>query len=73
VSKPAFDRGILFLIAISSIVMAIDSPLADPHSTLSLTLSAIDIILVIFFTIEMLLKVIVTPSNPNPNPTPTPT
>jgi membrane-anchored protein YejM (alkaline phosphatase superfamily) len=53
-----FDNCIILLIVISSITLAIDNPLNDPESDLSITLMYIDIVITALFTIEFLLKVI---------------
>lgn len=49
---------ILFLIAISSILLALDNPLNDPNSFLASFLEYSDFILTSFFLAESLLKII---------------
>lgn len=53
-----FDRGVLFLILISSVLLAIDSPLLDPNSSLKKTLDNFDNVMTVLFTIEMSIKVV---------------
>ena len=57
VANPAFDRVVLILIAISSISLALDNPLLDPDSALANSLSEIEVVTTILFTVEMALKV----------------
>jgi Ion transport protein len=54
-----FDPFIMSLIFISTILMAIDSPLYDPDSKQSQILSLIDIVITSFFVFECLFKIIV--------------
>lgn len=58
ISNPNFDRFVLVLIFISSITLAIENPLLNPESQLSISLDVIDIILTVLFTIEMIIKII---------------
>jgi hypothetical protein len=58
VSRKEFDHSILLCIILSSVTLAIDSPLNDPHTTLSKALVIFDWIMTIIFTIEMILKII---------------
>ena len=53
-----FKNGILALIIITSVTLAIESPLKDPESTEVKVLSIIDLITTIIFTIEVMIKVI---------------
>jgi hypothetical protein len=54
----SFDMFILFLIALSSIMLALDNPLNDPESDLMRVLSLSDIILTSFFALEAVMKII---------------
>jgi voltage-dependent calcium channel T type alpha-1H len=56
VAHPYFDRIILALIFISSLALAMDSPLDDPVSFQVIALITLDNVLTVLFTIEMLLK-----------------
>ena len=58
VQSPWFDTTVLSLIIVSSILLAVDTPLLDPDSTLSTVLTILDIILTSLFTLEMLIKVV---------------
>ena len=58
VKSPKFDFFILLLIAISSILLALDNPLNDPNSKLSTFLKYSDFILTAFFLAESILKII---------------
>lgn len=53
-----FDAVMWVAIAISSILMAFDTPLADSLSTRSLTLYWIDLGMTCLFSIELVVKVI---------------
>lgn len=55
---PVFDNTILVLIAISSVALAVDTPLLDPTSTFAQILKVLDIILTVLFGTEMVLKII---------------
>jgi uncharacterized membrane protein len=59
VTHKYFDPFIMSLIFISTILMAVDSPLNDPESTLSQVLNIIDIVITSFFVIESVTKIIV--------------
>lgn len=48
----------LFLIAVSSVLLALDNPLNDPNSNLVAFLSIADIVLTSFFIFEAVLKII---------------
>ena len=58
VKNPKFEGFILFLIAFSSVLLALDNPLNDPESTLAHFLRYTDIILTIFFSSEAVFKII---------------
>jgi hypothetical protein len=57
-SSSKFDGFIMVLIIISSISLALENPLNDPDSSLVLVLLILDYITTIFFTIEVMIKVI---------------
>ena len=52
-----FEISIIVLIMLSSLILCIDTPLNDPDSTLSRTLTIIDFIFTFLFLIEALLKI----------------
>jgi voltage-dependent calcium channel T type alpha-1G len=54
-----FEGFILLIIFISTITMAIDSPLNDPNGKLSQVLDILDIVITAFFICESLIKIIV--------------
>ena len=54
-----FDNVILVLIIISSILLALDNPLNDPDGEMSRILRILDIVMTALFTIECLIKIIV--------------
>lgn len=58
VTHKYFDPFIMTLIFISTILMAVDSPLNDPNSTLSNVLNIIDIVITSFFVLESVSKII---------------
>jgi Ion transport protein len=58
VTHKYFDPFIMILIFVSTILMAVDSPLNDPDSTLSQVLNIIDIVITSFFVIESITKII---------------
>ena len=58
VCSKKFEYLIIALILVSSLMLAIDSPSVDPKSKLKEVLDVIDLVFVIIFTIEMVLKVI---------------
>lgn len=58
VKSQKFDMFILFLIAVSSILLALDNPLNDPNSNLASFLKYSDYILTSFFLAESILKII---------------
>ena len=53
-----FDNSILFLIIISSIKLAIDNPLTNPHSFFAVVLGYVDIIFNFCFIFEAMVKII---------------
>lgn len=53
-----FDNLILFLIGVSSVLLAVDNPLNDPSSGLVEFLTFMDIFMTVCFTIEMVMKII---------------
>jgi len=57
VTRKWFDHSILICIILSSVTLAIDSPLNDPDTTLSASLYILDWTMTIIFTIEMILKI----------------
>jgi hypothetical protein len=58
VSHKYFDPFIMTLIFTSTILMAVDSPLNDPNSTLSHALNIVDIVITSFFVLESVSKII---------------
>ncbi|KAK3253585.1 Caveolin-2 [Cymbomonas tetramitiformis] len=54
-----FELTILFLIALSSIMLAIESPDVQDSSTLGRVLFHMDLIFTVLFTLEMIIKIIV--------------
>uniref|UniRef100_A0A7S2FHT8 Ion transport domain-containing protein n=1 Tax=Octactis speculum TaxID=3111310 RepID=A0A7S2FHT8_9STRA len=57
VEHPTFDKAVLLLILFSSFMLAIDSPLLDPESTVVKCITVIDVIMTTFFYMEMILKI----------------
>jgi hypothetical protein len=55
---PAFENLVLLVILLSSITLAIDSPLLDPDGTLAYILAVCDVLWTAFFTAELVVKVI---------------
>jgi hypothetical protein len=55
---PRFDSLVLFVIFASSVCLAISSPTLDPDGMLSNALSVLDVIWVVFFTIEMAIRLV---------------
>lgn len=53
-----FDRIILLFITISTILLAVETPLTDPKSNLVTVLTYIDYGMTIIFTLEMIIKMI---------------
>ena len=58
VNKNWFDYVILVAIMISTIQLAIESPLLDPESSLAMVLVFVDIVMTTIFVIEALAKII---------------
>ncbi len=58
VSHPKFDWVILFFIAISSVLLAIESPLNDPDGLRVMILAYLDYVMTSIFTLEALAKII---------------
>ena len=58
VNYSKFDKFVLILIIISSVLLAMESPLKDPDSSFVATLFYADIVMSIAFAIEALLKLI---------------
>ena len=58
VKNKYFDLAVLLLILLSSIIFTIDSPLNDPKSNLSTTLTYLDWIITVLFVLEIFLKCI---------------
>ena len=58
VTRKLFDNAILTCIFVSSITLAIDSPLNNPYSTTARFLFVCDYVMTVIFTIEMVLKII---------------
>lgn len=59
VSHPHFDNVILFLIIFSTFMLVLETPLNDPNSEMADNLYYIDSVVTFFFTMELILKVIV--------------
>ena len=57
VSNAGFDRFVLLLIVVSSIILAVDSPLRDPDSEAGRALHAVELATAGVFAVEFLLKV----------------
>eukprot|EP00752_Nemacystus_decipiens_P011295 g10037.t1 len=57
VHNPGFDRFILLLISVSSLALALDSPLRDPDSTMAKYLKGVERVMTALFFIEMTLKI----------------
>lgn len=58
IAHPYFDSTILVLITVSSITLAMDNPLANPASRLSILLTRLDTVFAIMFALEMVAKII---------------
>jgi hypothetical protein len=56
--NPWFDRFIMLLITISTILLAFDTPLSDPEGTLIKSLNIVDYVFTSIFALEMLIKMI---------------
>lgn len=57
VVNPGFDRLTLLLISVSSIALAMDSPLRDDESTVAKMLGRVEVVMTVLFFIEMTLKI----------------
>ena len=57
VANPGFDRFILLLISVSSLALAMDSPLRDPDSDVAGYLERVEGVMNVLFFIEMTLKI----------------
>lgn len=57
VVNPGFDRLTLLLISVSSIALAMDSPLRDGESDIAKMLGRVEVVMSVLFTIEMALKI----------------
>lgn len=57
VHNPGFDRFILLLISVSSLALALDSPLRDPESATARYLKGVERVMTALFFIEMALKI----------------
>jgi len=58
ITWPPFDNFILLLIAISSLLLALDEPHLDPHSSMKKALEVLDRIITILFIMEATIKII---------------
>lgn len=56
VDHPYFDRTVLMLIVVSSILLALDTPFLNPDGGLKKFLNAMDVIMTVLFTLEMACK-----------------
>jgi len=57
-THPNFDNSIVVLIVVSSLLLAVDSPLADPKSWLSVALGILNIIFTAIFAFEAVVKIV---------------
>ncbi|CAN0539267.1 unnamed protein product, partial [Ectocarpus sp. 12 AP-2014] len=57
VHNPGFDRFILLLISVSSLALALDSPLRNPESATAKYLKGVERVMTALFFIEMALKI----------------
>lgn len=57
VANAGFDRFILLLISVSSLALALDSPLRDPDSTMAVFLGKVERVMTGLFVVEMMLKI----------------
>jgi hypothetical protein len=53
-----FENTILLAILVSSVCLAVDTPLIDPHSEFKKVLDQIDMVLVVLFIVEMCIRII---------------
>jgi voltage-dependent calcium channel L type alpha-1D len=56
--NPRFDSVIILLILISSVLLAVDSPLSEPGTDVSNTLGMLDMVLTVAFSAEVAVKVV---------------
>ena len=56
IMHPKFDQCVIFLICVSSVLLAVDSPNIDPDSQLKKALNITDVVFVTVFTLEALVK-----------------
>lgn len=56
VTAPAFDPAILFLILISNVCLAFESPYQDPKGNVATLFHSVDVVVVLAFAVEMFLK-----------------
>jgi len=57
-TNPWFDRVVMALITVSTLLLAVESPLMDPNGSYIKTLKIIDYVMTSVFTLEMLTKMI---------------
>ena len=57
-NSKVFNLSILFLIIVSTITLALDSPLEDPNGSLTIILKYVDYGMTLVFTLEALIKII---------------
>ena len=57
ITSPYFEGFILLLVLLSSILLALDTPSLQPHSTLDNIINTSDLVFVNCFTLEMCIKV----------------
>lgn len=57
VANAGFDRFILLLISVSSLALALDSPLRDPNSAMAVFLGKVERVMTGLFVVEMMLKI----------------
>ncbi len=58
INYKGFDNYVLILVFISSITLAIDSPLNNPDAQVSISLYYIDVVMTSLFSLEVIIKVI---------------
>jgi Ion transport protein len=58
VRHPWFDKAVLVLICISSLSLAVDTPLRDPSTPAMHAMRVLDAVLTVLFTLEMALKIL---------------
>ena len=57
VAHPRFDKFVLVLIFLSSVLLIADSPLADPEAPSTVAMGALDLLFSALFTLEAALKI----------------